>query len=110
MNIKITKELNRPDLGTIAPNSIANSNAVMREESLTVAFPMRLFTSQAAQDAKAPNVPGCTEFPNFRLFKVCTQAEWDAMNDDAGAGALVVGWFQDAIDNAIGLGNTEIVI
>ena len=110
MNIKITKQLKRPDTGIIAANSIANCNPILKEESLTVMFPITLFVSQAAQDSKIPITSGCSSFPQMRLKKVCDQAEWDKMNDDAGAGALVTGWYQTAIDDAIGVGNTVVIV
>lgn len=110
--IKITKQLNRPDGGTITANSIADSNPRMIEESVggKVFFPFKLHFSQSAMDSGKPKVPACTEFPTMRVVKQCTQAEWDAMNDDADAGALVSGWMLAEIIAVVGTGNAEIVI
>lgn len=117
MKIKINKQLNRPDGGVVPSGSIATSNPKMvsakvptANDAGTVLFPIVLAFDQASLDADKVGVPAITEFSYRGINKTCTQAEWDAMNDNADAGALVNGWMQTAIEQIIGVGNTEILI
>ena len=89
--IKINKQLNRPDGGTVSSGSIASSNPRMIEQEAggVVKFITTLHFSESAMNDDKPGVPAVTQFSYKGLQKTCTQAEWDAMNDEADAGALV---------------------
>jgi len=115
-DIIITKQLNRPDGGKITGGSIATSNVQFDEDNKTVKFPLYLFITQTAKDDGKDVVPACVEFSNrspsksiplLTMRKECTDAEWEAVNVDANAGALTTQWMQDCIDEIIGDGFTN---
>jgi hypothetical protein len=109
MKIKVSKELNRLDLGIILADSILECNPIIMEDTKQIMFPIKLYVSQSAMDSKVSLVGGCQEFKQMRLHKSCSDTEWNALNEDAGSRDLVCGWFKTAIDDAIGLGFTEII-
>lgn len=109
MKVKISKQLERNDKGVILSDSIAESNPVMKEDSKTILFPISLYVNEEAMNEKVPVIGGCVSFHQMRVSKVCSDSEWSDMNDNAGSGALVTGWFKEAIDNSIGLGFTELI-
>tara|TARA_R110002020_G_scaffold65330_3_gene172583 strand:+ start:2349 stop:2678 length:330 start_codon:yes stop_codon:yes gene_type:complete len=109
MKIKVSKELNRLDLGVIEPDSILECNPIVMEDSKKIMFPIKLYVSQSAMDSKVSLIGGCQEFKQMRLSKSCSESEWAALNEDAGSRDLVCGWFKAAIDDVIGVGFTEII-
>jgi len=109
MKIKISKQLNRLDLGIIESDSILECNPIVIEDSKQIIFPIKLYVNQGAVDSKVSLIGGCQEFKQMRLNKYCTDGEWTALNEDAGSRDLVCGWFKTAIDDVIGVGFTEII-
>lgn len=109
MKVKISKQLNRNDMGVILADSIAESNLIIKESSKTLLFPIKLYVNEDAMNDGVSVLGGCQEFKQMRLYKECSDSEWVKMNDDAGSGDLVTRWYKEAIDNAIGTGFTEIL-
>ena len=109
MKIKVSKQLNRLDLGIIESDSILECNPIVMEDSKQIMFPIKLYVNQGAMDSKVSLIGGCQEFKQMRLTKSCTDGEWTALNEDSGSRDLVCGWFKTAIDDVIGVGFTEII-
>lgn len=109
MKVKISKQLNRLDLGIIESNCIVECNPIVIEDSKQIMFPIKLYVNDDAMDSKVSLIGGCQEFKQMRLTKSCTDGEWTALNEDSGSRDLVCGWFKTAIDDVIGVGFTEII-
>ena len=109
MKIKVSKQLNRLDLGIIESDSIVECNPIVIEDSKQIMFPIKLYVNDDAMDSNISIIGGCQEFKQMRLSKSCTDGEWTALNEDAGSRDLVCGWFKAAIDDVIGVGFTEII-
>lgn len=106
--IKINKQLQRPDKGTLSSGSIIDYNTKFIGESMTVIYMLTHWFNELARTEEGwLPVAGITNF-SYRQTKVCTPEEW-ALLDDAGATALVQDWLKEIIDSKIGVGNTEIV-
>lgn len=109
--VKINKQLDRPDGGKVASGSIAvcdNPQPIGRSKA--VVFRIAIYYNQTYLDAGNEPVPKLVKFPKFKLVKYCTEAEWTALNDDAGAGALVATFMKECIDTVLGDGFTEIIV
>lgn len=111
MDAKITKVLNRPDVGTIATDSVVQSDYKTDAANKQVIWPLRHYTAGAwAVGIDMVQIPACDELPGA-VVKTCSGAEWDAMSDDAGSMALIEGWFKTALEAlpGIGVGNVTIL-
>jgi hypothetical protein len=106
--IKINKQLQRPDGGTVSSGSIVDYTTRMLGESMQVVYYLKHYFSQAAIDDGKPTIPGVTNF-GYNQVKTCTETEWTELNLDAGAGPRVQDWLKEIIDANIGNGNTEII-
>lgn len=106
--IKINKQLTRPDGGKVSTGSLLKYNPKQNGDKLTVVYFLTHYISQSALDIGKLPIQKVEEF-SYVQEKQCTQEEFDAMINDAGAGALVEGWLVEIIDGLIGVGNTEIV-
>lgn len=105
--IKINKQLTRPDGGSVSSGSLVKYVPRFIKDELTVSYTIQHYFSQTALDSGKPTIPGVTDF-KYKLIKVCTQSEYDLLND-SGAPLLVEDWLKDLIDDLIGVGNTEII-
>jgi len=105
--IKITKQLQRPDGGTVASGSLIKFNPLFNKDSLSVRYNMTHYFSQSALDSKKKPVPGVTNFP-YVLIKMCTPDEYLKL-ELADAPTLVEQWLADEIGGKIGVGNTVII-
>lgn len=107
--IKINKQLQRPDKGTLSSGSLINYTARFLQDSLTVVYDLTHWFNQLAKDdpEQWKPVASITNF-EYRLKKVCTPEEWASL-EDAGSPELVEGWLKEIIDSKIGVGNTEII-
>lgn len=109
--VKINKQLDRPDGGKVASGSIAVcDNPQPIGESKAVVFRIAIYLNQTAIDSGKKPIPALDKFPKFKLVKQCTDTEWDALNDDAGAGALMATFMKECIDTVLGDGFTEIIV
>ncbi len=107
--VEITKQLDRPDGGVVASGSIADSNPVFIESEKAIKFPTKLMLNQQAIDDGKQPVPSINEFKFNKLVKMCSDSEWDAVNDDSGAGLLVTQFYQEVIAEHIGDGFTNLI-
>ena len=111
MSIKINKQLQRPDKGTLSAGSLINYTARFLQDELTVVFYLtHWFNELAKEEAKEKGWLPVAKITNFdyRLSRICTIEEWQKL-DDAGASKMVEGWLKEIIDNKIGIGYTEIL-
>jgi len=109
--IKINKQLQRPDKGTLSAGSLINYTARFLQDELTVVFDLtHWFNELAKEEAKEEGWLPVAKITNFdyRLSRICTVEEWQKL-DDARASTMVEGWLKEIIDNKIGVGYTEIV-
>jgi hypothetical protein len=106
--IKINKQLQRPDGGTVSAGSIVDYTTRMLGESMQVVYYLKHYFSQSAIDDGKPTIPGVTNF-GYKQVKNCTVAEWTELNLDAGAGPRVQDWLVEILDELIGAGNIEII-
>jgi hypothetical protein len=107
--IKINKQLQRPDGGTVSSGSIIDYNSRFIGKGMIISFDlMHHFSESALEDGK-PLIPEIKNFA-YRLNKECTEEEWaKVMIGEEPAGPLVQLWLQELIDEKIGEGNTEII-
>jgi len=104
--IKITKQLQRVDGGTVTANSILCYKAVLTPETKTIQYILSLFFSQAKKDEGCPQL-SVTDFANG-LSKVCSGADWDLLNDAGGLDQIET-WLLEEIIAIIGVGNAVIL-
>jgi len=108
--VKINKQLNRPDGGVVASGSLAVCNNPMPlVNTKQVVFLSPIYLTETSYDNGKTNIPAIDQFKTFKLVKQCDDAEWDALNDDAGAGVLMGTFMAECIDAVIGAGFTELV-
>jgi hypothetical protein len=106
--IKIDKQLQRPDKGTLASGSIIDFTTIFPTGTLKVRYNLTHWFSEAAKsEGTWLPVAGVTNFP-YVLIKECTEEEYAQLND-AGSADLVEVWLQELIDEKIGAGYTEII-
>lgn len=106
--IKINKELQRPDKGTVASGSIIDYNANFIGSKKVIRYNLTHWLSEEVKDEGGwMPIAGITEF-KYVILKQCTDEEWDSLND-AGSAELVEVWLQEIIDSKIGAGNTVII-
>lgn len=106
--IQINKQLQRPDKGTLSSGSIIDYTTQFLGENKIVRFNLiHWFNELARTEEGWLPVAKITNF-DYTLFKNCTDAEWDSLND-AGSAVMVQEWLQELIDEKIGVGSTEIV-
>ena len=106
--IKINKQLQRPDKGTLAAGSIIDFTTIFPTGTLLVRYNLTHWFNQLAKDEDGwfP-VAGVTNF-SYILIKECTEEEYAQLND-AGSADLVQLWLKELIDAKIGAGNTELI-
>ena len=109
--IKINKQLQRPDKGTLSSGSIIDYTAQFIGSKKVIRFNLTHWFNLAAKDAPKEDgwlpVAGITEF-KYTQLRECTDAEWDSL-DNAGSAVMVQDWLKDIIDAKIGAGNTELI-
>lgn len=111
MDAKITVQLNRPDEGVIPANSVAVSDYRINSVTKTISFPMTFYTAAAwAIGVDMIPVPAVTELPTFMVQKVCTNQEWDDMNELVNSLILIEGWYKTALESIGGIGVGNVVI
>jgi len=106
--IKITKQLQRPDGGTVSANSIIDYNTKFVGEGKKVIFFLKHFVNQAAIDEAKPKILKVLEF-SYVQERECTPEEWSELFTEAGAGVLVEGWLNEIMITKVGVGNTAII-
>jgi len=106
--IKIKKQLQRPDGGTVTSGSIIDYNSKFVGSNKTVNYFLTHYVNQAAIDSGKDKIHAVTNFIYVQK-KVCTDEEWIALNTHPNAGMQTQIWLQEIIDAAIGSGNTEII-
>jgi len=104
--IKITKQLNRIDGGTVTANSILDYKAVLNPSEKTIQYILCLYFSQAKKDEGCPHL-SVTEFSSG-LSKVCSGTDWDLLNDAGGLDQIET-WLLELIIAIVGVGNAVIV-
>jgi hypothetical protein len=109
--IKINKQLQRPDKGTLSAGSIIDYTTNFNGDKKIVRFNLthwfnELAKEKAKEDGWLP-VQAITNFIYIQL-KECTDEEWASLND-AGSAEMVELWLKDIIDAEIGNGSTEII-
>ena len=110
-DIKINKELARPDGGKVSAGAIATCNSPRPvTNTMQIVFALVIYITQTALDNGKQPIPKLDKFPRMKVIKQCDEAEWTALNDDPNAGALMATFMQEAIDAEIGDGFTEIVV
>lgn len=108
--VKINKQLTRPDGGTVSSGSIAVCNNPQQLVNYQqVVFKTQFYITETALEKGKQPVPKLDKFPTMKLIKTCSNDEWTALNDDAGAGALVGTFMQECIDSILGDGFTELI-
>jgi len=109
--IKINKQLQRPDKGTLSAGSIIDYNARFIGETMQVVYDLTHWFNELAKDTAKEDgwlpVAGITNF-SYKLVKDCTPEEWAKLND-VGSAQLVQEWLQELIDSKIGEGYTELI-
>jgi len=109
--IKINKQLQRPDKGTLSSDSIIDYTAQFIGDRKIIRFNLIHWFNLAAKDAPKEDgwlpVAGITNFKYIQL-RECTDEEWDSL-DNAGSAVMVQDWLKEIIDSKIGVGNTEII-
>jgi len=106
--IKINKQLQRPDKGTLSAGSIIDYNAKFIGETKTVAYFLTHWFNELARTEEGwKPIAGIINF-KYIQSKQCTDEEW-ALLDESGAAVLVQDWLVAIIDAEIGNGYTEIV-
>jgi len=104
--IKITKQLQRVDGGTVTANSILCFKAILTPETKTVQYLLSLYFSQVKKDEGCPQL-SVTDFSSG-VSKVCSGADWNLLND-AGALNQIETWLLEEIIALIGVGNAVII-
>jgi hypothetical protein len=109
--IKINKQLQRPDKGTLSSGSLIYFSTQFNGEKKVVRFNLTHWFNQLAKDNHEIDgwkpVEEVTDF-KYMLIKECTNEEWDAL-DGSGSTLMVKGWIKELIDSKIGDGYTEII-
>jgi hypothetical protein len=106
--IKIDKQLQRPDKGTLSAGSIINFTTIFPTGTLKVRYNLTHWFSEAAKSEEGwLPVAGITNF-SYIMIKECTEEEYAQLND-AGSTVLVEVWLQELIDAKIGDGYTQII-
>ena len=106
--IKINKQLQRPDKGTLESGSIIDFTTIFPTGTLAVRYNLTHWFSESAKDEGTwLPVAGITNF-KYVLIKECTEAEYAELNN-AGSADLVEAWLKDLIDAEIGANYTEII-
>lgn len=106
--IKINKQLQRPDGGTVSSGSIIDYNSRFIGKGMIISFDLMHHFSKVALEADKPLIPSITNFP-YKLNKECTIEEWSDIFTKPDAGIYVETLLKDLIDEKIGEGNTEII-
>ena len=106
--IKINKQLQRPDKGTLSSGSIIDYNARFIGETMQVVYDLtHWFNELARTEEEWKPVASITNF-KYKQVKQCSEAEWNELNN-AGSPTLVQDWLKEIIDSKIGEGYTEII-
>ena len=106
--IKIDKQLQRPDKGTLSAGSIIDFTTIFPTGTLKVRYNLKHWFSEAAKEEGTwLPVAGVTNF-SYIMVKDCTREEYDQLNN-AGSADLVEGWLKELIDAEIGIGYTTII-
>lgn len=108
--VKINKTLARPDGQNVSSGAIAVCNIPQQiVNSKQIVFKLQIYVSQTQLDNGKQPIPKLDKFPRMKLVKQCDESEWNALNDDAGAGALVGQFMKECIDSVLGDGFTELI-
>ena len=108
--IKINKQLQRPDGGTVSSGSIIDYNSKFIGKTKQVVYFLKHYFSESAIENGKRAIPAITNFA-YRQVKECSDAEWIELNMGPDpSGVLVQLWLQEIIDSKIGEGFTEIII
>jgi hypothetical protein len=111
MSIKINKQLQRPDKGTLSAGSIIDNTTRFIPESKTIIYYLtHWFNELAKETAKEDGwlpVANVKNFP-YKIIKNCTIEEWSKI-EEASASTIVENWLKELIDSKIGIGFTEII-
>lgn len=109
--IKINKQLQRPDKGTLSAGSIIDFTTIFPTGTLSIRFNLTHWFNESAKNAPKVDgwkpVAGIKNF-SYILIKECTKEEYEKLNE-AGSSDLIELWLKELIDNAIGEGNSEII-
>ena len=110
--IKINKQLQRPDKGTLSAGSIIDfSPQLIGGEKNIVRFNLTHWFNQLAKETWKEEgwkpVAGIKNF-KYTLLKECTSEEWESLNDE-GSTLMIEGWLKELIDSELGDGYTEII-
>ena len=106
--IKINKQLQRPDGGTVSAGSIVDYNSKFIGKGMIISFQLMHYFSESAIESGKTLIPAITNF-KYRLNKECTAEQWVEIFTQANAGIYVETLLKDLIDEKIGEGFTEIV-
>ncbi len=110
--IKINKQLQRPDKGTLSAGSILDYNTNFIGEGKIVRYNLTHWFNEIAKETSKEDgwlpVQAITNFKYIQI-KECTDEEWDSLND-AGSAVMVQDWLKEIIDAEIGEGYTEIIL
>ena len=106
--IKINKQLQRPDGGTVSAGSIIDYNSKFIGKGMIISFQLMHHFSESAIEGGKPLIPSITNF-KYRLNKECTAEQWSEIFTQPDAGIYVETILKDLIDEKIGAGFTEIV-
>ena len=108
--VKITKQLDRPDGGKVASGCIAVCNNEQKiENQKAVVFITSFYLNETSYEGGKKSIPELDKFKSHKLIKMCSDEEWESLNDDAGSGLLVGTFMKECIDLEIGLGFTELI-
>jgi len=106
--IKIDKQLQRPDKGTLSSGSIIDFTTIFPTGILSVRYNLtHWFNELAKSEGNWLPVQGVTNF-KYVLIKECTEEEYAKLNE-TGSADLVEEWLKELIDTSIGEGYTEII-
>jgi len=106
--IKITKQLQRPDGGTVSANSIIDYNTKFVGINKTLNFFLTHYFNQSAFDEGKEKIPAVINFKYVQVKK-CTDEEWLAINTEPNAGIKTQEWLEEILTGLVGVGNTEII-
>ena len=106
--IKIEKQLQRPDKGTLSAGSLIDFTTIFPTGTLIVRYNLTHWFNELAKSEKQwLPIAGVINF-DYTLMKECTEEEYAQLNE-AGSADLVELWLQELIDAKIGIGYTSII-
>jgi hypothetical protein len=106
--IKINKQLQRPDKGTLSSGSIIDFTTIFPTGTLLVRYNLtHWFNEESKEEDGWLPVAGVKEF-SYKIVKEYTPEDYAKLNE-AGSADLVEQWLKELIDATIGEGYTEII-